>query len=200
MWTWWYGRLTVKLCANSALCQGLVLHPSWFSTLNCISSLFLTEFFSIWSQKLVLICRIHVWVMHMHPLWASLVAQAVMNLPAIQKRLGFHPWLGTIPWRRKWQPTPVFLPGESQGQRSLVGYSPWDGKELDMTERLTLLLHCKGVHEAPNTAKRWYLNPGQFFIIVMSTPAYGKKPFVPPNKSLFFSQFWPSLYKPDSHK
>ena len=42
------------------------------------------------------------------------------------------------PWRRKWQPTPVFLPGEPHGQRSLVGYSPWGRKELDMTERLRL--------------------------------------------------------------
>ena len=42
-----------------------------------------------------------------------------------------------MPWRRKWQPTPVFLPGEFYGQRSLVGYSPWGCKELDMTERLT---------------------------------------------------------------
>ena len=41
-----------------------------------------------------------------------------------------------IPWRRKWQPTPVFLPGESHGQRSLVGYSPQGRKESDMTERL----------------------------------------------------------------
>ena len=40
-------------------------------------------------------------------------------------------------WRRKWQPTPVFLPGESHGQRSLVGYSPWGRKESDTTERLT---------------------------------------------------------------
>ena len=38
---------------------------------------------------------------------------------------GFHPWVGKTPWRRAWQPTPVFLPGESHGQRSLVGYSPW---------------------------------------------------------------------------
>ena len=50
------------------------------------------------------------------------------------KRHGFNPWLGKIPWRRKWQPTPVFLPGESHGQRSLVGYSPYDHKESDMTE------------------------------------------------------------------
>ena len=40
-------------------------------------------------------------------------------------RPGFDPWDGKIPWRRKWQPAPVFLPGESHGQRSLVGYSPW---------------------------------------------------------------------------
>ena len=40
------------------------------------------------------------------------------------KRQGFYPWVGKIPWRKAWQPTPVFLPGESQGQRSLVGYSP----------------------------------------------------------------------------
>ena len=40
-------------------------------------------------------------------------------------RGGFHPWVGRIPWRRAWQPNPVFLLGESHGQRSLVGYSPW---------------------------------------------------------------------------
>ena len=50
------------------------------------------------------------------------------------RRPGFNPWVGKIPWRRECQPTPVFLPGESHGQRSLVGYSPWGRKELDMTE------------------------------------------------------------------
>ena len=48
---------------------------------------------------------------------------AVKNSPTIQRH-GFDTWVGKIPWRRKWQPTPVFLPGESHGQRSLVGYSP----------------------------------------------------------------------------
>ena len=51
-------------------------------------------------------------------------------------RSGFDPWVGKIPWRKKWQPTPVFLPGESHGQRNLVGYSPWGHKESDMTEQL----------------------------------------------------------------
>ena len=50
------------------------------------------------------------------------------------KRCGFDPWVGKISWRRKWQPTPVFLPGESHGQRSLVGYSLWGHKESDTTE------------------------------------------------------------------
>ena len=45
------------------------------------------------------------------------------------KRHGFNSWVRNIPWRRKWQPTPVFLPRKSHGQRSLVGYSPWSHKE-----------------------------------------------------------------------
>ena len=61
-----------------------------------------------------------------------------MNLPAVQEPR-FDPWVGKIPWRRKWQPTTVSLPGKSHGQRSLVGYSPWGGKELGTTERLTLM-------------------------------------------------------------
>ena len=49
------------------------------------------------------------------------------------KRRGFDPWIRTIPWRMAWQPTPVFLPGESHRQRSPVGYSPQGRKELNMT-------------------------------------------------------------------
>ena len=48
----------------------------------------------------------------------------------------FDPWVGKVPWRRKRLPSPVFLPGESDGQRSLVDYSPWGCKELDTTEPL----------------------------------------------------------------
>ena len=60
----------------------------------------------------------------------------VKNLPANagDTRCGFNPWVGKIPWRGKWQPTPVFLLGKSHGQRSLVGYSPWGCKESDTTE------------------------------------------------------------------
>ena len=61
------------------------------------------------------------------------MAQMVKNLPQC-RRPRFDPWIGQITWRRKWQPTPVFLPGEFHGQRSLEGYSPWGRKESDMTE------------------------------------------------------------------
>ena len=62
------------------------------------------------------------------------------------RRPGFNPWIGKISWRRKWQPTPVFLPGKSLGWRNLVGYSPWGHKESDTTERLHFIfsLSCIG--------------------------------------------------------
>ena len=47
---------------------------------------------------------------------------------------GFDPWVRKVPWRRKWLPTPVILPGKSHGQRSLEGYSPWGHRESDTTE------------------------------------------------------------------
>ena len=64
---------------------------------------------------------------------APLVAEKVKTLPALQEPW-IDPWVRKIPWRRKWQPTPAFLPGESHGQRSLAGYGPLGPKELDMTE------------------------------------------------------------------
>ena len=75
----------------------------------------------------------------------------VKNLSAMQEILFlvFDPWVGKIPWRRKRQPTPVFLSGVFHGQRSLVGYSPWGHKESDMTEHLTPSLFniCNITHE-----------------------------------------------------
>ena len=57
------------------------------------------------------------------------------------RRFRFNPWVWKIPWRREWQLTPVFLPGEFHGQRSLAGYSLWGRKELDTTERLRFHFH-----------------------------------------------------------
>ena len=62
------------------------------------------------------------------------------------RRPGFNPWVGKIPWRREWLPTPVYLPGEFYGQRSLAGYSPWGFKESDTTEELTHF-RTKGINQ-----------------------------------------------------
>ena len=70
---------------------------------------------------------------------ASLVSQLVRNLPTVQETW-FNPWLRKIPWRRKWQPTPVSLPGEARGQRSLVGYSPWGHKSRTWLSNWTTTL------------------------------------------------------------
>ena len=83
---------------------------------------------------------------------ASLVSKRVKRLPAMWEiwvqslgqewgRPGFSPWVRKIPCRRKWQPTPVILPGKSHGRRSLVGYSSWGRKESDTTERLHFHFH-----------------------------------------------------------
>ena len=82
----------------------------------------------------------------MQDLWASQMALVVKKTknkkqkknPPVNagegKRCRFNPWFGNILWRRALQPTPVCLPGESHGQRSLVGYSPWGHKGSNMTE------------------------------------------------------------------
>ena len=65
------------------------------------------------------------------------MAQTVKNVP-VMRRPRFSPWAGKTPWRRECLPTPVFSPGESHGQRSLSGCSPWGLKESDTTEQLIL--------------------------------------------------------------
>ena len=61
-----------------------------------------------------------------------------------RRRCRFIPWVKKIPWRRKWQPTSVFLPGKSHGQRSLMGYGPWSHKESDTTEQLSTHVQVRG--------------------------------------------------------
>ena len=87
------------------------------------------------------------------------------------RRCGFDPWVGKISWRRAWQPTPVFLPGESHGQRSLAGCSSWHLKELDTTKAtsrawsswtsLPLLHHPTHLshHRAWSLAPQFYRSP-----------------------------------------
>ena len=76
--------------------------------------------------------------------WAFPGGSVVKESVCQCNRLGrcrFDPWVGKIPWSRKWQPLPVFLPGKSHGQRSLVGYSLWGWEESDTTEHTLRYLH-----------------------------------------------------------
>ena len=78
------------------------------------------------------------WFRHNMEYYMGFPGGASGKEPACQckrhKRLRFAPWVGKIPWKRAWQPSPVSLSGESHEQRSLAGYSPWGDKESDMTE------------------------------------------------------------------
>ena len=71
------------------------------------------------------------------------------------KQETWAPWIRKIPWRRKWQPTPVFLPGEFHGQRSLVGYSSRGCKESNITEWLNMRMHaCAHTHTHTHIVRR----------------------------------------------
>ena len=76
------------------------------------------------------------------PMWLSSKESACQ-----QSRHALHPWVGI--WRKKWLPTPVFLLGESHGQRSLAGYSPLGYKESDTTEQLTQMKNGNQPHVRP---------------------------------------------------
>ena len=86
------------------------------------------------SSKLVNL--LYIWVSNT---WGFPSDSELKNLPAKEEmqETGFDPWVRKIPWRRKWQPIPVILPGKSHEQRTLVGYSPWSCKESDTTEQLS---------------------------------------------------------------
>ena len=81
------------------------------------------------------------------------------------RRAGFNTWFGKIPWRREQLPTPIFLPGECHGQRSLAGYSPWGSKEVDMTKWLSL---------SQNSFPLWFIPGGwiQFPVLYNRTSLF----------------------------
>ena len=81
-------------------------------------------------------CTTQILIINLLNLEMSLLKVVIAHRCLQCGRPGFDPWVGKIPWRRKWQSTPVLLPGKSHGQRSQVGYSSWGRKESDTTERL----------------------------------------------------------------
>ena len=96
------------------------------------------------------------------------------------KRQGFNPWVGKIPWRRNWQLTPVFLPGESYGQRSLTGYSQWGHRVRHNWSNKTTTQHYKPVNF---TGKRF---------CPKRPPPCLQMPITSPHDHLCF---WPICYK-----
>ena len=86
---------------------------------------------TLWNLQIYIYIMDYIWCGR-----ASLVAHMVKN-PLAMQETWFNPWVGEIPWRRDWQPTPVFLPGEFHRQRSLAGYSPWGRRESDTTGQLS---------------------------------------------------------------
>ena len=118
------------------------------------------------------------------------------------RRCGFDPWVRKIPWRGKWQPTPVCLPGDSHGQRSPVGCSPWGHKESDTAEQFSTLtiIHIqifqvrliqssqafKILEKGKGTNRQTTLKRESFKIhetLLLITPNPGLSPFHLPSRS-----------------
>ena len=112
---------------------------------------------------------------------ASLVAQTVKNLPA-RRETQVRSLGPEYPQRRNWQPTPVFLPGKSPGQRSLAGYSSWGPKESDTAEQLTFI-HM----ESPALLQEFAQdhNRERFLFLWSEITRYPRADIVPETKQAF---------------
>ena len=87
-------------------------------------------FLFLWTFRMFLISvSVVIIIFYLLLIW-GLPGGSVVKNPPVNAKCGFDLWVGKIPWRRKWQPTPVFLPGKSYGQRSLAGYSPWGSQRV----------------------------------------------------------------------
>ena len=89
------------------------------------------------------------------------------------------PWVRKIPWRREWLSTPMFLPGESHGQRSLAGHSPWGRRKSDTTERLALSLFSLQGSETAPAARKWKSSPDPRGLVPLHTHAHLCTPVTP---------------------
>ena len=112
-------------------------------------------------------------------------------------RHGFDPRVRKIPWRRKWQPTLVLLPGEFHGQRSLAGYSPWGHKESDMTEQLKYCHSIQVISALPvfllagltASLTIWWIWSAGAYMLFLQIPAHQQA-------LLLFTQSCLTLYDP----
>ena len=122
---------------------------------------------------------------------------AVKESDCQRKRLGFYPWVRKIPWRKKWQLTPVFLPGKSPRQRSLASYSPWGHKRVghDLVTKQQQQSRITGKKNFPTSAiPAGRSGPGPPVCPPQSTegqphlPCGSRMLFTPPSLTLIFRQ------------
>ena len=123
MWGRGRGLRPQSLSTCNGLCSGYSGEISSKVDLNSAEGQVVSIQWWIWGGKKKTLTRLFI--------------RAFLRICLQCRRQEFDPWVGTISWRKKWQHTPVFLPGESHGQKTLAGYGPCGGKELDTTERLT---------------------------------------------------------------
>ena len=166
LYTW--GEWRVWDCKNVILINQIARTPKYPSA-ECSLHRFCKEFLDLFCRQLLLswfqiACdsgtRQFFFVLLL--LRAFLGGTSGKELACQCRRHRFDLWVRKITWGRKRQPTPVFLPGKSHGQRRLVGYSPWGHKELDTTERLTQT-HTKNLSKKRRI--RWK-KTGKMLIIV----------------------------------
>ena len=118
-----------------------ILRPARMKSFLCKTPFqnahFLTQRVSKQKALSILLC-IQVYMLHVEVwwTWGFPGGSVIKNSPAIAENMGSIPGLGRSPQRREWQPSPVFLPGKSRGQRGLVWYSTWGCKESDVTKWL----------------------------------------------------------------
>ena len=130
--------------------------------------------------------------------WASLGAQTVKNLPAMQ-RPRFDPWFGKIPWRRKWLPTPVFLPGEFHGQRNLAHRVTKSWTQLINTLSLkSLTWQCYSTVNLlpPSPTYKCFLNLQSSFPIAYMTSAFKCSTSISHSICLKLTHYLPSQTRP----
>ena len=150
---------------NSFLSREAVIEQLCWSL--CHSPILLCSIFLIHSLQCEMTVFIHLSISYLptQNVWHSQVVLVVKNPPANAGHIsgkntgvGCHLPPGRVLWRRTWQPTPVFLPGQFHGQRSLVGYRPWGCKESDVTEHTHTLAY-------PQDLKQFWHETGIYYML-----------------------------------
>jgi len=141
IYSWWslfylYDLVDV-LSQVSISFQAMFTHKPSNNSINSASSMNDEIKINIYFNLFILYCVFTIWLWDIPGFPGGVSVKWRACQCRRHTRRGFDHWVGKVPWRRAWQPTPVFLPGESRGQKSLVGCSPQGHQEPDTTEALS---------------------------------------------------------------